>query len=310
MKRHLLMTASVLLACCGTIADGLDDYVAFAKTEFKFEFCGLDDSVKPTRFPISQKYVENQFLSKYDKVDLRRRQYEHLAQFESSITNRSSYLFALSNLVEDVRFVAVNKGKDPGYKANYAFLIRMVEMSVARINESNCDIYVEPKDIVWLLPARLFDNPVGNVSAMNRYAMMRDLLVIGGHIRSYRKMKGDLPSSVADMRIPDDHVCRASQIKYVRQGDSWQLVASPKNFKFDVKLIEFDKYVPLVVGLPERFWKFDNLIVLSSNFSRKRIELYKGAVLNDGTPWACRMEGGKVVPDRHSAQIPLAGPMS
>ena len=296
MKRYLLMTASVLLLCCCVIADGLDDYVAFAKMEFKFEFCGLDDSVEPTRFPISQKYVEAQFLSKYDKIDLRKRQYQHLVQFESSITNRSSYLSALSNLVEDVWFVVVNKDKDQGYRANYTFLIRMIEMSVARINESNSDIYVEPKDIVWLLPAGLFDNPVGNVSAINRYAMMRDLLVIGGHIRSYRKINGEFPSSVADMRIPDNHVCRASQIEYVRQGDSWQLVASPRNFKFDVNLIEFDKYVPLVMGLPERFWKFNNLIVLSSNFSRRRIELYKGVVLNEGTPWACRMEEGRVVP--------------
>lgn len=299
MKRQLLIASLVMLFCgCRVIADSLDDYVAFAKAEFKFEFCGLDDSVESTRFPISRKYVEAQFQSKYNKMNLRKRQYEHLVQFESAITNRTSYLSALSNLVEDVRLAESNKGKDPGYKANYTFLIRMIELSVARINESNCDIYVEPEDIISILPSRLFDNPVGNVSAMNRYAMMRDLLVIGGYIRSYSKSKGELPPSLTDMRIPSNCACRASRIEYVRQGDSWQLIASPKNFKHDGNLIEFDIYVPLIVGQAEQFWKFSDLIVMSSNFSKKRVELYKGAVLNDGTPWACRMDGGQVVPVR------------
>lgn len=216
-------------------------------------------------------------------------------QFEASVTNKVSYLSALSNLVEDVRSVAVNKDVDPGYKANYASFIRMIEMTVARINEANCDVYVEPKDIVCLLPARLFDNPSGNVSAINRYAVMRDLLVISGSIRSYGKAQGDLPATISDLRIPDNYMCRDSRVNYEKQGGSWQLVASPKNFKVDAMLIEFDKYVPLITGMPERFWKFDNLLVLSSNFSRKRKELYKGEVLNGGTPWACRMDGGRVV---------------
>ena len=48
--------------------------------------------------------------------------------------------------------------------------------------------------------------------------------------------------------------------------------------------------------------------MLSSSFSKKRKDLYKGEIVNKGTLWACRMDGGQVVPCviKHS-KIGVAG---
>ena len=111
MKRLLLAIAIVSIAHVVVASDDFDAYMAFCKEEFKFEFCGVDDSVKAFRVPISQKYVEAQFSSQYSGNALRKTLYNHLVEFESATTNRQDYLSALSNLVADVEFVFKTESK-------------------------------------------------------------------------------------------------------------------------------------------------------------------------------------------------------
>ena len=296
MKRTFLTIAVALIACFGVAADSLDDYVAFCKAEFKLKFCGADDSIAAFRVPISQKYVEVQFSSPYNMSALRKAQYDHIVQFEVATTNKESYIFALSNLVADVELAFKNRDAGPGYISNYLHLIEMVECSIARINEANSAILISPQDIDKILPLKLFKHYEGNASAIRRYGMMRDLLMIGAHISTYKKATGHIPLSLVDLDIAEEYVARTKYVEYIKQGEAWQLVASP--MKINAKLIEFDKYVPLIMGQPERFWKFESCIMLSSNFSKKRKDLYKGEILNEGTPWACQMDDGRVIPRR------------
>ncbi len=297
MKRVLFSSAIALLSCFIGVADSFDDYVAFCKTEFKFEYCGIDDSIEASRVPMSQKYLEAQFSSPYNMIDLRKTQYNHLVQFESATTNEQRYLLALSNLVADVELAFKRRDTDPGFAFNILYLIKMLEFSIARINASKSEIYVTPQDIDKLLPIKLFKHCDGDVSVIKRYAMMRDLLMIGGYICAYKRTTGQIPLSMADMNISAEHAVQAKYVEYIKQGESWQLIASPT--RINSELIEFDKYVPLILGQPERFWRFDSWIILSSNFSKKRKDLYNGMILNEGTPWACRMDGGKVVSCRN-----------
>jgi len=274
-------------------SDDFDAYMAFCKEEFKFEFCGVDDSVKAFRVPISQKYVEAQFSSQYSGNALRKTLYNHLVEFESATTNRQDYLSALSNLVADVEFVFRHKDDDPCILSNFRHFIEMLEYSIARINESGGEMHVAPQDIGRLLPAKLFTS---RNSTARRYATMRNLLMIGGHICEYKRATGRIPSSIADMKISDASSVRTNDVVYIRQDGDWQLLASVSRTKVNVKVIEFDKYVPLIGGRMVRFWRPDCWISMSSNFSKKRKDLYRGATLNEGTPWACRMDGGVVVP--------------
>ena len=293
MKRMFLTIAAALITSVGVAADSLDDYVAFCKAEFKLEFCGVDGSIAAFRVPISQKYVEAQFSSQYNMSDLRKVQYDHIVQFEVATTNKGGYVFALSNLVSDIGLAFVNKDVRPDCKSNFLHLIKMVEFSIARINEANRDVCVAPHDIDKILPLKLFERCNGNESAIKRYAMMRDLLMIGAYISAYKKATGHIPLSLGDMDIAEEHAARTKYVEYIKRGEAWQLVASP--MKINAQSIEFDKYVPLIMGLPERFWKLESCIMLSSSFSKKRRDLYKGEIVNEGTPWACQMDGGRVV---------------
>ena len=293
MKCNALTILLTLMTCFAVAADSLDDYLAFCKAEFKFEFCGVDDSIAAFRVPISQKYVEVQFSSRYNMSALRKTQYDHLVQFELATTSKASYILALSNLVADVELAFVNKDAGPGYKSNFLHLIKMVEFSVARINEANRDVFVAPSDIDKILPLKLFEHCSGNDSTIRRYAMMRDLLMIGAYISTFKKTTGHIPLSIDDIDVLEEHAVKTKYVEYIKQGEAWQLVASP--MKINAQSIEFDKYVPLIMGLPERFWKLESCIMLSSSFSKKRRDLYKGEIVNEGTPWACQMDGGRVV---------------
>lgn len=306
MRRSLLMFAVALRACFMVIADSFDDYIAFCKEEFKFEFCGVDDSIAASRVPISQKFVEVQFSSQYNMKTVRKTQYNHLVQFELAATKKENYEQALSNLVADVELAFKNCNAGPGHKSNFFHLIKMVEFSIARINEANSGILVDPHDIDKILPRKLFEYCSGNDFAIKRYAMMRDLLIIGSYIYIFKKSTGYIPLSIGDMNIAEEHSVRTKNVEYIKHGNEWQLIAAPR--RINVKLIEFDKYVPLIMGRPERFWKFDSCIMLSSSFSKKRKDLYKGEIVNKGTLWACRMDGGQVVPCviKHS-KIGVAG---
>ena len=294
MKRFLLAFLVALTMCFIVAANNFDAYVGFCKEEFKFEFCGIDDSIAPLRIPISQKYIEYQFASRYSMIGLRKKQYESLVRFESGCTDEKNYISGLCNLINEVELAFANKDSGPGYKANFLHLIKMVELSIARINESDSAIYVAPHDIDKLLPRKLFKHHGDIDSAIQRYAMMRDLLIIGGYVMKFKKTNGRIPLSVGEMNIAKEHEIETKYIEYITHGEAWQLIASSR--KIDVKNIEFAKYVPLITGQPVRFWKFDYLIMLSSDFSKKRKDLYKGEILNERTPWACRMDGGQVTP--------------
>ena len=294
MIKKTLVFAVAFITSFVIAADSLESYIKFCKAEFKFEFCGVDDSIAASRVPISQKFVEAQFSSKYDMSALRKIQYDHLVQFELAVTNRESYRVAMSNLIADVEYAFTNSGLCSVHKFNFLHLIKMIEFSIARINEANKTICVAPCDIDKILPLKMFERCDGNDSAIKRYGMMRDLLIVGAYISTFKKSTGHIPLTIGDMEMEEGHANRTKYIKYIGQGEEWQLIAAHK--KLDTKLIEFDTYVPLIMGLPVRFWKFDFCVILSSNFSKKRKDLYKGKIVNDGTAWACLMDGGQVIP--------------
>lgn len=120
-----------------------------------------------------------------------------------------------------------------------------------------------------------------------RVKIFKEMIIIGIWVERRRKISGELPKTLSEV----SNKAAESKMEYSVQDGKWQLfnpVAMNSHsfspFNVYVPLIEYNSMVPRSACL----W-------LSSDFAKKRKELYQGKVINTGNNgWECFMKHGKL----------------
>jgi hypothetical protein len=126
-----------------------------------------------------------------------------------------------------------------------------------------------------------------NNKQFSRVKIFKEMILIGIDIERRKKINGELPKVLSEI----SHKAKVSKMEYLVVDGKWQLFNpvlvnshSFSPFNVYVPLIGYDSRVPHSVCL----W-------LSSDFAKKRKELYQGNVINRGIKgWECFMKQGKL----------------
>lgn len=172
--------------------------------------------------------------------------------------------------------------------------LRQVEYMIARIIERDEWPELEQRQIKGLLPDALFEfDSLAETDYMKRYWRFRNLLIVSCAIRTYKMKTGHLPSDITDLQLDwlEGLKNRKEKILYAQKGGNWQLVGC-RTVYADKR--EFNIYVPSL-GEDKYVWKGLDEVFLSGDFAMKRERLYRGEILNEGTPWRCKLSEGHLI---------------
>ena len=264
--------------------------------EVHFDFCGLDSLIPVNDcnnrmssgyrllfrdMELRRPFFREKFLSAVERME-----HTFLKGNSSGISNS---IFMVSSMLKTIRDGAKTNFMD---KVQFITCLERVEYSLARI-VNNKSTSLNPQNVAQILPD-IFFNPisVADSEEFRRLRVFKNLIKVGCSINEFRKDLGCIPSSLNQLsdlpvNISQD---KGMSIKYETNGRVWQLYCAG-----NVDNLMFDVYVPLLRGMPAYKWRHRGVVWFSSTFSDKRKRLYKGKMLNEGTPWECVMRDGKVI---------------
>ena len=149
-----------------------------------------------------------------------------------------------------------------------------------------------PESITLTRVVHTFDEPLEDASHVshNMAITFRNMLVVGAAIEEHLRNVGSLPgklgelSGVSEKELQDVY---GAPLEYRTKGSDWELF-SPGFWKYDKSLegVEFGLGVPVIGTVSGA--KSDS-VWFSSLYAKKRAELYKNGIINEGTKFRCRI---------------------
>lgn len=295
----LLSVAVILQAAAG---DDADSWRTLCIDECAFDFCGVDSSKyrKEEYVGMSEKQIELRVKLGCFKTEGRRKFLAMAFRTEeaSRSGNKDAFMSEakkLSSYLVDLHSSYESDDTNVLDRACYANYIERFEYLVARVAEGGRLPDLSADDVRELLPDALFEvsNQIRK-EHLGKLKTFRGFMVIGLAIEGFARSSGDLPVSLDSLNLPPWMLeCpRGMKVYYEAKGKEWQLLCAGPGIPRE--RLMFNVYVPLLRGMMH-LWPWSSCARYSSDFSAKRLALYRDGELNKGTPWYCVMQKGYVV---------------
>ena len=272
------------------------------KKELEFAFCGIDAESYEGTITESDKRLRQLIDCGY--YDISTNILSVCVQIEQCDRdcNGSGRWLAVNRLSALMIEFAQNSQTNVVVRNLFWRWILQVEYMIARLIERKNGLGVDNGLINYLLPDTLFesDNKLDQ-RFLKRYKRFRDLLIVAGTIVKYVNKKGCVPADIEEVRLLagiDDNIV-SEDIRYSCENGEWQLVGCVKGARMCRR---FNVYVPFL-DARRYVWEGGDMVFLSSDFSKKRRQLFVGETLNAGTPWACKLDGDMLIRPSESEQI-------
>lgn len=293
----LLVVATVVAINVFAWGRSVDELCDLRRKEFAFEYCGVDADDYRGSIPESKEHLVFLLEHKMDYFDVSQQLLQACRAVETSARKKKGAGLegAVENMLRALKDVQSRADMEVGAYNVFRKWLVQTEYMISRVLEDDTSVQLPPEAIRKLLPDSLFSasNEV-RLKAHRRLQAFRDLLVVESLINTYSRAHGALPDSLEEVFMGTIAQAEISTgpIHYQRQSDAWQLDAC---VEADVlNKCSFNVYVPLLTSSPVSGRLDVERVTLSSNFSAKRRALFKGTVLNAGTPWSCVMKKGRV----------------
>ena len=177
--------------------------------------------------------------------------------------------------------------------------IEKLEYSLVRVMEAEGEKPLTTEEVMKLLPDALFEIDfklckwaVYESDYFDRVKTFRDMITLGIALNKWRREHGGYPNSL-DLLYKTDDRLRVSHIEYDHQHGIWQLFCPSKWWMKNVA--PFNVYIPVITRNSETDWPLVKCLWLSSDFSKKRRQLFVDGVINDDNEtWRCRLVNGRI----------------
>ncbi len=270
--------------------------------ECAFDFCGVDAAKyrKDEHVGVSEKQIGIRAKLECFKTEGRRSFLDMAWRTEEASRSGDKDTFIkeakkMSSFLLDLHSAHESNDTNVFDRVYYERYLERFEYLVARAAEG-CRLLGIPADCVReCLPDELFETTNQlNRELMWKLKVFRNFIAIGVAIHGYASSSGALPESLDPLNLPPWMLAcpRGMKVHYEAKGKEWQLICAGPGIPRESLM--FNVYVPLLQGMMH-LWPWSSCTRYSSDFSAKRLALYRDGELNKGTPWYCVMDKGYVV---------------
>lgn len=293
----MILNASAMAEPC--VAEAYSNMLDLVAREQRFDYCGAG---RPAGFPenahrqISPERVSFLVENGLDDYEFRHSFQKLLEETETagSRGDYGEYVALASRLTEILHKLLPDEKPYFPDRERFPYCVEKIEFSLARtVLEQKIEL--NPGDVLKIIPDGVLQRWHRIcLERCEKFATFRNMIAAGAAIERYRRKNGRLPEKFEDALQANEEISlpRGMHLDYRRRGDEWEIFCG--GAEVELSGFDFDVYVPLLSGKPLYDWKFGGCVWLSSSYSRKRKALYHGEVLNKGTEWQCRMDGGIV----------------
>lgn len=296
LNRQIKMAAlGVLLAASAVSAVRAPDVERmrnFYAECLRFDYCGTNGIVRPTRGILKEGRVVFDAYVRPDVVQRDISFYRALGRFEMlAYVQRPA-----EDRSEEIRQLLSSRAEVGDIE--WLQYVSSVEYSLLRVVNSGVGT-LGLQDIDRILPDSMFleTSPRSGISArIAAHRAFRNMIGIACALGEWKRTHGSYPGGLKELGIDGKWLggIGGSKIEYEVRDGIWQLF-SP-GARGGKNKCKFNEYVPVMDAPGVRFWPQSSCLWLSSEYSAKRRRLYETGTLYDATsPCACKLERGCIV---------------
>jgi len=292
----------LVLALHARASGDVDAWRKLYVDECAFDFCGVDAAKyrKDEHVGVSEKQISIRAKFESFKTEGRRSFLDMAWRTEEASRSGSKDKFMaeakkMSSFLMDLHSFHESDDTNVFDRVYFESYLERFEYLVARAAEGYRLLGMPADYVRECLPDELFETTdQQNRELMWKRKVFRNFIAIGVAINGYTSSSGALPESLDSLNLlPWMLECpRGMKVYYEAKGKEWQLLCAgpriPRGY------LVFNVYVPLLQGMMH-LWPWSSCARYSSDFSAKRLALYRDGELNKGTPWYCVMQRGYVV---------------
>ena len=282
----------------------IDELRELSIRETFFDYCGIAPESEMRKDQVGAPEQQFRILTKMGLgcYPFRVTFLEHVVALEACAAkgDRAGFTNAAAAVTAELQALRQDKGADRQNRRRLEMGLQRCLYSLARLIPKGGSGCMVTDDLAIILPDCLFEEngKVRNASKA-RLLVFRDMIAAGCAIEDFRIKNGCLPERIEDIAQPYSlsverylRLKKGPRLSYRTNGDKWELFFSTDNVP--IERFPFNEYVPALSGTPLDFWSNGNRLWLSSDYSKKRMELYQTGELRGEKGAICRMVDGMI----------------